>query len=373
MTRLTGPAASTAGHPLLLAGLALALAGGLWLALGLLSLPGSDSWGYDLEAYLAAARRLAEGGSLYQPETLSGPFRPGPYGLYLYAPPLGIAVTPLVPLAPEVSSGLWYAAHVVALLAACALMPVRWSVRLVGFAVGAFSYAVTRDLALGNVSVLLLPPVAAAWRWLDRPLGQIAQAVAISVRPTLGLLLLWQLLRRQWRAVAWTIAAGLALVVMSLPFVGISGYLDYLSVLRNMNEVSGVTFNRDLGSVALELGADQRGATVALLGGYAIAGGAVLLSLRRDREIGFMVTLMASLLLSPLLWDHYLSMLLVPAVFLAGRGHRWALLLPLASWLPAIATGWTWLYPAVVIVAMLLPFMAPEARPREDGAVAPAA
>ncbi len=373
MTDTTGPEASSSGHPMLLAGLALALVGGLWLALGLLSLPGSDSWGYDLEAYLAAARRLTDGASLYQPETLSGPFRPGPYGLYLYAPPLGIAVAPLVSLSPDVSSALWYAAHVVALLAACALMPVSWSVRLLGFAVGAVSYAVTRDLALGNVSVPLLLPVAAAWRWLDQPLGQIAQAVAISVRPTLGLLLLWQLMRRQWRAVAWTVAAGLVLVAMSLPFVGISGYLDYLSMLRNMSEVSGVTFNRDLGSVALELGADQRGATVTLLAGYAVAIGAVVLSLRRDREVGFMVTLMASLLLSPLLWDHYLAMLLVPAVFLAGRGHRWAILLPLASWLPAIATGWTWLYPGLVIVAMLLPFLAQETRPPEDRAVAPAA
>ena len=89
--------------------------------------------------------------------------------------------------------------------------------------------------------------------------------------------------------------------------------------------------------------------------GKAIAIGAIVLSLRRDREVGFMVTLIASLLLSPLLWDHYLAMLLLPAAFLAGRGRPWGMLLPLAAWLPVIVEGWTWLYPAVVIVALLLP------------------
>jgi len=38
------------------------------------------------------------------------------------------------------------------------------------------------------------------------------------------------------------------------------------------------------------------------------------------------VTATASLLLSPLLWDHYLVMLVLPAAFLASRGQPWALI-----------------------------------------------
>ena len=60
----------------------------------------------------------------------------------------------------------------------------------------------------------------------------------------------------------------------------------------------------------------------------------MLFSLRYDRETSFMVTIGATLLLAPLLWDHYLATLLLPAAFLAQRGRTWGLALPLLAWLP---------------------------------------
>ena len=71
-----------------------ALLGLAWLVVAFVAFPGAPAWGYDFEAYRNAAVRLAETGSLYQAETLAGPFSPGPYGLYLYPPPLGVAVGP---------------------------------------------------------------------------------------------------------------------------------------------------------------------------------------------------------------------------------------------------------------------------------------
>jgi hypothetical protein len=338
----------------MLGGVVLAALGLLWLAAGLAIFPGGEGWGYDYRAYADAAERLAQTGSLYQLETLAGPFRPGPYGLYMYAPPLGVAVGPLSGLELDTAITLWFVLHGLALAAACALLPVATWIRLAVFGIGALSLAVTQDFSLGNVSTLLLLPLAAAWRWLDRPAGAIAQALAISVRPTLGLLLVWQLLRRQWRAVAWTVGAGLVLVTLTLPFVGIDGYRDYITVLGNLTGVSGVERNVDLGSVALELGLDDSASTLALLAGYALGIVAIALSLRRDRDLGFVVTATASLLLSPLLWDHYLAMLVLPAAFLASRGRTWGLALPLLSWLPGVAL------PFVVVAAVWLPFFARE-------------
>jgi len=135
----------------LAAGLALAVLGLLWLVLGFISFPGGEGWGYDYNAYADAAVRLADTGSLYQAETLEGPYRPGPYGLYMYAPPLGVAVTPLNGLERDAAVSLWFLIHVVGLIAACALMPVRLSIRLAAFGLAALSLAVTRDLILGNV------------------------------------------------------------------------------------------------------------------------------------------------------------------------------------------------------------------------------
>ena len=74
-------------------------------------------------------------------------------------------------------------------------------------------------------------------------------------------------------------------------------------------------------STALALGADQSISELALLASYALGIAAIGLSLRRDREIGFVVTSTASLLLVPLLWDHYLAMLALPEV-LGRPGER---------------------------------------------------
>lgn len=344
----------------LIAGLVVAIVGLLWVALGFLSFPGSEGWGYDYRAYVDAAVRLTESGSLYQAETLAGPYRPGPYGLYMYAPPLGIALVTLSGMELSAGVALWYLLHVVALMAACALMPVQVPIRLAAFGLAALSLAVTRDLVLGNVSVLLLVPMVIAWRCLDRPIGSIAQALAISIRPMLGILIIWQLLRRQWSAVVWTLGAGLVLIAATLPIVGVGGYVDYLTVLRNLEGVSGVEFNYDLSSTVLAAGGSSSVSTIALLAGYAIAIGAVLASLRRDREVGFMVTVTGSLLLSPLLWDHYLAALVLPAAFVAQRGRAWALLLPLAAWLPPET------YPFTLIVATLLPFLARAEAPQVE-------
>lgn len=346
----------------MLAGVMLAAIGLLWLALGFVTFPDGEGWGYDYRAYADAADRLSRTGSLYQAETLDGPYRPGPYGLYMYAPPLGIAVSALAGLSPGDAVAAWFLVHVAALALACALMPVRLGIRLATFGIATLSFAVTRDLVLGNISVLLLMPLAAAWRWLDQPLGSIAQAIAMAARPMLGVLLVWQLLRRQWRAVAWTIGAGVVLVVLSLPFVGIDGYREYLTVLGNLHGVSGVEFNYDISSTVSSLGATETVSTLALLGGYAVALGAILLSLRRDREIGFMVAATASLLLSPLLWDHYLAMLVLPAAFLAERGRTWAILLPLAAWLPPQT------YPLILLATLALTLLAPRAQPVDRGA-----
>jgi hypothetical protein len=352
----SGPSPEAGGRPrrdrALLAGFALALLGGLWLALGLISLPGGEGWGYDYQSYVNASDRLAQSGTLYPEWALAGPYETGSIENYYYAPPVGIAIGPFDGLAGEQAVAAWFLLHVAGLAAACALLPVPTWVRLATFGVVALSYGATRDLALGNVSVLLLLPLAAAWRWLDRPGGAVAQALAMAVRPMLGVLLIWQALRRQWRAVAWTLGAGLAIIALSLPFVGVDGYFDYLTVLRNLSGLTGEDNNLDLSSTVLAVGGDAGLANLALLAGYALGIAAIGLSLRRDREVGFVVTSMASLLLVPLLWDHYLAMLALPAALLAARGHAWGLALPLLSWLPAPVL------PFVVVAATWLPFLA---------------
>ncbi len=338
------------GHEQRLAGLAILAAGlGLfWLVYQLLLHAGGsvvdgawqpthEVWAFDLAAYLKASDRLVEQGSLYAADLLAGPFEPGPADLFYYPPPLGVALLPARHLDFGDLALLWWLLHLAALGLACALMPVRVILRVLAFAVVAFSLPGLKDPLLGNVSTLLLLPLVMAWRWLDRPLGSVALAIAMSVRPSLGVLLGWQLLRRRWRPALWTVAAGLVLVALTLPFVGIDGYRDFVAVIGNLDVPAGASENRDLGGLAMIMGADAGVIQAARLVSLALAVVAVLLGLRRDRELSFMVTVCASLLLVPLLWDHYLATLVLPAALLAQRWHVGLILLPLLAWLPLLA------------------------------------
>jgi hypothetical protein len=312
----------------------------------------SRPWAFDLAAYVKAADRLVDTGSLYAADLIADRFSPGPADLFYYPPPLGVGMLPLRGLGFGDAALLWWVMHVAAMLLACALMPVRPVLRAIAFAVAAFSLAGFKDPLLGNVSTLLLLPLSVAWRWLDRPLGSLALAAAISVRPGTGILLVWQLLRRQWRAAGWTLVGGAALVLLTLPFVGFDGYRDFLAVLGNLEVPAGLSENRDLGGLVIAFGADTW--IVGLVRAASIVAGvlAILLSLRRDREIGYMVTLTASLLLVPLLWDHYLATLVLPAALLAQRWHPALILLPLLSWLPVLSA-------VTVLLAIVLTLLAP--------------
>jgi hypothetical protein len=328
-----------------------------------MTLPASAAWGFDFQAYHAAGGRLLDASGLYVPGSLSGPFQPVAAGLYLYPPPFAISVLPLAILPLDAATDIWYALHVLALAAACALLPVRTAIRLASFAVAALAFATIRDLALGNVSVLLLLPLAATWRWLDRPVGSIAMAFVIALKPTMAVYLGWWALRRNWSALGWCVGSGLVLILLSLPLVGPVGYADYLTMMRNVSGILGAPNSLDFGSTALGLGVTEPLATLAYLCGAVIATLAILLSLRRDPEVGFMVTLSAALLIAPLLWEHYLAVLMLPAAFLAQRGRPWGLALPLLTWLPAE------FLPLVALLGTVLPFLARDREPA--GAVQP--
>lgn len=345
--------------------IAVALIGLVWVLVALPILAETVNWGEDFTAYRNAAERLVAEGSPYGEATLAGSFEPQGGLLYLYPPPLSIAFEAFTEVTIETGAALWYLLKVGALILAAAIMPVRRTTRLLAFGLSLFSYAVLRDLVEGNVSILMLLALAVGWRSLDRPVGSIALAVATSVRVTTGAFLLWFALRRAWRPLAWMVGAGLALLLLSMPFVGIDGYREYFTTLANVDISGELSQNRHLTALGRELGlpADQSG--LVLWPAWVLALGAIALSTRRDRATGYMVTAAASLLLAPLMWDHYLAMLMLPAAFLFERGRRWAIVLPLLSWVPTPFT------PLVAVAALLLPFLARDAEPGPDTGHAP--
>ena len=332
---------------------------GLGLLLLVVAAPamrGGAGFGFDFACYYDAAARFVAGEGLYLARTLEGPFIHGGPGTYVYAPPLAVALVPFTVWSFPDATMVWFAARVVLLALAIALMPVRATIRFATFGFMALSASLLSDLSLGNVNVPLLLGVVIGWRWLDRPVGAVALAATMTVRPQLAVIVAWWLLRRRWRLVALATTTGAAVLVATLPLVGIGAYTDFLRLLRNIR-LTGAPHNVSLDALARSAGLAEPLATAAFLAGAMVAIGAVVASRRLDTEAAFVVVTSASLLLTPLLWPHYLVVLALPAAFLAERGRSWGLALPLLTWLPLPAL------PFIALLAMLAPFLVPRRSP----------
>lgn len=328
MTRYV--AAARASAPVVVA-----LFGLIVLALAVLVFVNSSGFGYDFRAYDEAARRVAAGEPLYLAGSVEA-YRDGRYeGLYLYPPTLAIALVPLTLLSQSAAALAWLVLRVGLLAAGCLALPVSWRARAVTFGVACVSFPVLFDLNIGNVSIVVFALCAVAWRWMDSPIGAVAHAVLIALRFPFGVFAVAWLVQGRLRTLAWTIAAGLVLILVSLPVVGVSSYTEYLAILRGLPDISVGSHNLSLRSVALGLGLPDAIAALALPVGYLLGLVAIVFAARRrDASTAFVVTSIATLLVSPFIHPHYLVLLLLPSAWLMDRGRWWGFGLPLLGWLP---------------------------------------
>ncbi len=314
---------------------------------------GSAGFAYDYLAYDSAARRLAAGAALYPPGVAEA-YNSGAYGgLYLYAPPLAIALIPMAGLPVGAAPLAWFVGRVLLLGLGCSILPVRRDVRLVVWFIASASFPVLYDLNLGNLSVVLFTVGAAIWRWNGTRWAGVALAIALTVRQPFGIVGVAWILTGRFRSIAGAVASGVVIAIATLPFVGIAGWIDYLMILRGLGNVSSGPHNFSLGSPLVALGFPGSWATVVMLA--RIAGAVIAVTVaarRRDPELTVVVALASSLLFAPFFHPHYLVALLIPAAYVANRGHWWGYALPLLGWLPAETLG------LVAVAGVVAPFLA---------------
>jgi glycosyl transferase family 87 len=314
---------------------AAAVVGAVLLLMAVVIFVNSRGFGYDYVAYDAAARRIATGNALYVPGTAEAYARGAYQGLYLYPPPLAIALVPLTLVDEHSATLVWMAIRIALLVFGCAMLPVKGSVRLLTFAVACISYPILFDLNLGNVSIVVFALTALAWRLDGRLASAIVHAVLIAIRFPFGVFFALWLAQRRYTLLVAALVAGTGLVVLSLPIVGLGAYTDYVTILRSLPDFSTGEHNLSIGGTAGELGFTGPSLAVVTLAGYAFGLAAIVYAgLRRDRHVAFVMTAVATLVVSPFIHPHYLVLLLLPAALLAERGHWWGLLLPLTGWLP---------------------------------------
>lgn len=309
-----------------------------------------DTLGYDFQAYARAADRLLAGEPLYDVTVDVA----GGFAIYLYPPPFAVAVIPFAFLPEPAATWAWLAALMAAFLGGVALLPVRPGVRWATVAIAAMSWPFLYSMKLGQVGPLLFLAFAAGWRFLDRPtaLGiSVAAGTLVKVQP--ALLFGWMLVTHRWRALAVGLAALLVAAVATSLVTGLATWTDYAELLRRVSQPVTTPRNMTPGAVAYRTGvSEELAATIQLAAMGATAAVTLVAWLRRDAATGFVVGVVASQLLSPLLWDHYAMLLLIPVALLLQRRHWWAAAVLPTLWLPCDV-----LYPVAFGVCLVAPLI----------------
>jgi hypothetical protein len=239
----------------------------------------------------------------------------------MFVPAAALPSSVAVPLFIAVSAGAVLAAGVLAAEATV------WAVALV---LGS-SFVVT-GLQLGAVSPLLLAGAVWMWRLRDRPrrFALVATLVAGS-KLFLIPLLLWPLAARRSRAFAMSLVV--LVVALGVGFVlgpvGPSAYAAMLSQLGVHEARAGFGVIGALRNLGLAPAAAYAAAAVLA----SITGAAAYAAYRRngDERLLYCAGLVDSLLLSPVVWSHYLA-LTAAALLVLGVRTRWFLALFLLSW-----------------------------------------
>lgn len=286
--------------------------------------------------FRTAAKTVLHGGSPYvaaNAQALAGfdKFVYPPVTAFLFAP---FAVVPL-----EAARVLMLAAGLAAVLGALYLLEVEdW--RCYGVAV--MTAPVVNSLALGALSSFLLLGVAATWRYRDRPrvAGPVA-ALTIVTKLFLWPLGVWLFAVRRIRALAWCAFAALVLVGGGWAAIGFAGARTYPRTLRILEQIeSHVSY----GPLALfHLSSGARSLLSAVLAVIVVAAVVTTARSRDGERRSLAVAIVGALVVSPLLWLHYLVLLFVPlALYRPRLSGLW--FVPLALWLTPSSNshGETW-------------------------------
>ena len=268
-----------------------------------------------------------------------------------------LPVVPLTALPPGVADWLATAFVLATLVAALWLLEIRdWRI----YGVVLLWPSVVEAIQTANVSLPLTLLVAVMWRYRDRPaIAGLALGYGIALKLFLWPLVVWLALvgRRAAAGIAAVTAA--ASLLLLLPFTSIA---DYVRLLRNL----GRTFEHDAYTpfaLLTDLGVPDTAARVATIA----LGVAVLAVGWRRRSLG--LALAAALVLSPIVWRHFFTLLLIPLALSRPRFDAvW--LIPIGLWVgDGTLNGAPW-QTASVLALVTLTFVLCERRPRPEARAA---
>jgi Glycosyltransferase family 87 len=285
-------------------------------------------------AFLPAAHAVLHGASPYSPVGSRAlaegtAFLYPPLSAYLLAP-----LTLLPPLAAEIVAVVLIVAAVPATLLVlgvrdwrCHAIAFLWLPTIIG-------------IQSGNLTLPMLLGVALVWRYRDRRWAvAVAAGLVVALKLFFWPLLVWLVATRRYRTAALAAATSAVLVLVPWAGIGFAGLRGYPHLLSSVSSSEGPRSY----SVAALLHSMLPSWTAATALGTLLGAGllaVVLVAGRRGRDRdAFALSLVAVLVLSPLLEMHYLALLLV-VVALYRRTFGVAWVVPLLFWgAPATTAG----------------------------------
>jgi hypothetical protein len=290
--------------------------------------------GFDFLSYDLAVRRFFDGGILYdQSFDYTGAF-----GLFYYPPPFVLLAAPLSVLDPAVAAWIFTAILAVTFALAVAILPVSPTIRWVILLLGGLSWPLVYAIKLGQVGPILLLTFAIGWRWMDRPWRfGVATAIGTAIKIQPALLFGWALLTGRRRAVAVGLGVLAVLAVAATIVAGPSSWVDQATLLARVSKPIDTPYNLTPGRLALEAGAAPALAWAVQVSHWALVAVVVVwATLRCTPVASYLAVVIASQMISPILWNHYSLMLLLPIAWLISRGRRWVVLIALATSVPLV-------------------------------------
>jgi len=293
---------------------------------------------FDFHTFWLAGRDVLHGRSPYPASlphvAVQDTFRP-----FVYPAPAAYAFAPFALLPYGVANALFAVAGAAAIIAALWLLDIRdW--RCYG---AAFAWpAVWSSLINGAISALLVLACAALWRYRSRPVVAGALVAALVVfKLYLWPLGLFLLATRRFRAAVASVAIGVVATIGSWALLGFAGMGQYP---RLLDTLTGLVADQSYSPYALfrAAGASTGAARLLMLGLGALLLVAIVVWGRRPNgeRAAFMVAVAASLVLTPIVWPHYLGLMLV-VVALARPNLHAVWIAPMTLWMamPAWSDG----------------------------------
>jgi hypothetical protein len=330
-------------------GVGILLIAGPLLMLDALHLVGNNLL-YDFQGGMFnAGVAILHGHSPYQPGFLShqvalmkaghvarGETTGSPFSIPVYPAFANLLMVPFALLPFWLAGVLWTLLSAAAMVLALRLLGVRdWRCH----ALTLISFPFLYGLFLGAVGPFLVLGIAAAWRWRGRvlvPALAVASIVVAKIFPwPVGI---WLLITRRLRAAALSVGLGVVLTFGAWAVIGFDGMSRYPQMLSDLSLLQENRASSVVGVLSVAGVPAGVASAVAVLLGVGILGLAWRLARRSGgdrRALGLAV--LAALTATPIVWPHYMVLLVVPLALISPRFSRlWLLpLLPALIPLPA--------------------------------------